>query len=70
MKSVKLYLKDAQTGEIAVRFVCHRCGREMEDHPPNWLCKTAKNSAVMDLFTFRCWCSKTCKQLDPDKYKW
>ena len=70
MECIKLYLKDAKTGEMAIKFVCRRCGRVMDERPEDWACKTAKYTSVMDIFTFRCWCSKACKDQDPDKYKW
>ena len=36
MECIKLYLKDAKTGEMAIKFVCRRCGKVMDERPEDW----------------------------------
>lgn len=30
-ENVRLYLKDQQTGLLEMRFICHKCGKEVEE---------------------------------------
>lgn len=33
---MKLYMKDASTGELSVKYTCEDCGKEMWDAPDRW----------------------------------
>ena len=58
MKSIKLYLKDKDSGEIEIKYVCNVCGKEM-DEPKNYTMNVKGN--VADPFSARFSCDD-CKQ--------
>ena len=65
MKSIKLYLKDKDSGEISIKYICKDCGLEMEE-PKNYLIKC--KGGIPDPFTaeFRC---DNCYGKFIEKYK-
>lgn len=63
---IKLYLKNPETGELKITFLCENCGKEM-DSPDYWMFRTYNFSQKEKPgYHFRC---NKCVQKELEKEK-
>lgn len=52
-KGVRLYIKDKDTGLLAIKFVCQNCGKEM-DEPEQYQIPCSYNTPLIQKAKFYC----------------
>lgn len=58
---IKFYLKDTNTGEIGIKYICETCGKEM-DEPDHWWLTVPYGNAVPKALGFHFRCEKCDKE--------
>lgn len=53
-KGIRFYLKDKETGLLAMKFVCDKCGKEMEEADGGFIPCTMSGAPLIHQAKFYC----------------